>query len=326
MPVRLYVDQDTLSFLGDFITYSSTNQEDPTAKMQQRKSNSILFEYFDLSPIDTMIDYKPRNTIGEVYSDIRLGNNIWAFKIVELNKAPITLSPIKLTKVKDKGELFEEILGVWIKNFKQTQVYNYLYGTRIGQPVQIVVNIGAGVVDLIKAPVDEYARGGNILKGIGLGATSFVQRVTVELLNIGASSAITIKKGLTSIDRALIGNSQQHQLDYHHHDNNNNNNSNNNNNNLQYQHISNYANQPENISEAAQRAVSSITSGFSNSINSISKGGIRNISSGILQLPIGGINALSNLTLGLRNTVDKTELETSKEKYKYPAENNNNNK
>jgi hypothetical protein len=57
------------------------------------------------------------------------------------------------------------MLSVWIKNFKQTQVYNYLYGTRIGLPVQIVLKLGAGVIDLIKTPVDEYQKGGNILKG-----------------------------------------------------------------------------------------------------------------------------------------------------------------
>eukprot|EP01114_Cavostelium_apophysatum_P008174 TRINITY_DN2049_c0_g1_i1.p1 TRINITY_DN2049_c0_g1~~TRINITY_DN2049_c0_g1_i1.p1 ORF type:complete len:1600 (+),score=467.39 TRINITY_DN2049_c0_g1_i1:193-4992(+) len=300
-PIRFYVDQDTLSFLSGFFTYSSSVKENPKpTKLPPKKGNGMLFEYFDLSAIDTMIDYKPRNTIGEVYSDIRLGNNIWAFKLVELNKAPITLSAIKLRKVKNKDELIEGMLSVWIKDFKQTQVYNYLYGTRIGQPVQIAVNIGSGVVDLIKAPADEYYRGGNILKGIGLGATSLVQRVTVELLNLGASSAITIKKGLTGIDKALTGRHSSRDLE----------------------HISNYANQPENMSQAAQRAVTSITSGFSNSLSSISKGGIRNISSGILQLPIGGISALSNLTLGLRNTVDKTELQNSKEKYKYPSNSN----
>jgi hypothetical protein len=43
-------------------------------------------------------------TIGQVYSDIRLGHNIWAIKVVELNKAPITLSAIKVTFVKDSTE------------------------------------------------------------------------------------------------------------------------------------------------------------------------------------------------------------------------------
>lgn len=126
----------------------------------------VTTEYFDLSEIDTLIDYKPRSTIGEVYSDIRLGNNIWAFKVVELNKAPISLSRIQLIRAKNQSDLLEKMLSVWIKNFKSTQVYNYLYGTRIGQPVQIVLKLGAGVIDLIKTPVDEYNRGGNILKGI----------------------------------------------------------------------------------------------------------------------------------------------------------------
>jgi hypothetical protein len=160
-----------------------------------------------MGSIDTVIDYKPRNTIGQVYSDIRLGNNIWAIKIVELNKAPITLSGAKLHRIKDTSELSQALLSTWIKDFKQAQLYNYLYGTRIGQAVQISLNIGSGVVDLIKTPVEEYNKGGNVLKGIGIGATSLAQKLTIELLNIGASSAITIKKGLTGIDKAISGTS-----------------------------------------------------------------------------------------------------------------------
>jgi hypothetical protein len=63
-----------------------------------RSKNSI--DYFSIGAIDTEIDYKPKSSISEVYSDIRLGNNVWAFKIVELTKAPITLSQIKLTNVR----------------------------------------------------------------------------------------------------------------------------------------------------------------------------------------------------------------------------------
>ena len=36
------------------------------------------------------------------------------------------------------------------------QVYNYLFGTRLGAPVQMFLNIGVGMVDLVKIPVDEY--------------------------------------------------------------------------------------------------------------------------------------------------------------------------
>jgi hypothetical protein len=59
--------------------------------------------------------------------------------------------------------LFEAISSTWIKNFNQ--IYNYLYGTFIGQPVQIGVNIGSAVIDLVKTPMDEYNKGGNILRG-----------------------------------------------------------------------------------------------------------------------------------------------------------------
>ncbi len=48
----------------------------------------------------------------------------------------------------------------------------------------------------------------------------------------------------------------------------------------------------------------------------ISNGGISQLPSAIIQPSIGLLGALSNLALGLRNTVDKNELEIAKEKYK----------
>jgi hypothetical protein len=63
--------------------------------------------------------------------------------------------------------------------------------------------------------------------GLGYGATSLVQKISVEVLNIGASSAITIQKGLTALDRGITGNVPSEEQ----------------------QHFSRYANQPENFSQ-----------------------------------------------------------------------------
>jgi hypothetical protein len=57
-------------------------------------------------------------------------------------------------------------MATWFKDFTQMQVYNYLKGTRIGQPVQICLNIGAGVIDLIKTPVEEYNKVRTIIVSI----------------------------------------------------------------------------------------------------------------------------------------------------------------
>jgi hypothetical protein len=291
LPVRLYIDQDTMGFIFDFFTYTPPHSTMPPQKAKEAE-DAILFEYFEMSAIDSVIDYKPRGSLGQVYSDFRLGNNVWAFKVMELNKAHIVLSSIKMQHVKDKQALIKEMLA---KNFKQKQIYNYLYGTRIGQSVQIGINIGSGVVDLIRTPIEEYHKGGNILMGIGAGASSFVQKITVELLNLGVSSAITMKKTLRGIDK-VIGTSPSSE----------------------YQHISNYANQPENLSQGARQAASSIANSFHNSINALAEGGIWKVPSAIIQPAIGGLSAISHLTLGLRNMVDKRELENAKEKYKVP--------
>ncbi len=58
-----------------------------------------FLEYFELTSIHSMLDYKPRYSFNDVYNDIRVGNNIWAVKMVELNKAPISLVGTRITKV-----------------------------------------------------------------------------------------------------------------------------------------------------------------------------------------------------------------------------------
>jgi len=225
-----------------------------------------------------------------------LGNNIWAVKIVELNKAPITLAGIKLHRVSNSTELFQTLLSIWIKDFKKMQVYNYLYGTRIGQSVQIGLNIGSGVIDLIRIPVEEYNKGGNILKGIGLGATSLAQKLTVELLNIGASSAITVKKGLNAIDKAFSSKPSE-------------------------VHISAWANQPQNITQGIQQAALSLKNGFEKTVNEIYSGGISSFPKAIMIPAITSAEAFSNITLGLRNNLDQNAYQSSQEKYKSTKEN-----
>jgi len=84
------------------------------------------------------------------------------------------------------------------------------------------------------------------------------------------------------------------------------------------QHISNYANQPANLSQGAQQAASSLMNGITNSFNAISTGGLWQLPNAVIHPAIGGLDAIRGLTLGLRNMVDKSEYETANEKYKRP--------
>lgn len=229
---------------------------------------------------------------------MQLGNHIWAFKVMELNKAHIVLSPLRLTKMRKKSELMEAFRR---RNLKQ--ISNYLYGTRIATPVQIGINLGSGVIDLVRIPIEQYQSGGNILVGLGAGASSLVQKISVELLNLGASSAITIKKGLRGLDRALsneVGTTPPSP---------------------DSQHYSQYADQPRNLAQGARRAASSLRRGFRQASDTLSSGGVTTLPRAILHPAIGGLGAFSHLTLGLRNMLDQQAWESANEKYKAPPTN-----
>jgi hypothetical protein len=48
----------------------------------------------------------------------------------------------------------------------------------------------------------------------------------------------------------------------------------------------------------------------------MSKGGFRNVGSGLMQPLIGTAGAVQNLAIGARNIIDPHQLQDSKEKYK----------
>src|SRR5690242_16649165 len=104
-----------------------------------------------------------------------------------------------------------------------------------------------------------------------------------------------MKKGLTKIDKAISGNVNNPNISRG-----------------QRQRISNYAIQPENVSQGASLAANSLMTGFSNSISAISNGGVWQLPHAVIQPAIGTLEALSNLTLGIRNTIDKSEYSRAK--------------
>lgn len=66
----------------------------------------------------------------------------------------------------------------------------------------------------------------------------------------------------------------------------------------------------------ARYAANSLASGLKNSFNVLASGQVMQFPRALIQPAVGGLSALSNIAIGVRNILDPSELEHSKEKYK----------
>lgn len=194
--------------------------------------------------------------------------------------------------------MFEEIGNVWFNDFKSNQFFNYFFGTRIGHSVSIALNIGEGVVDLVKIPIEEYQRGGSVLKGIGRGTTSLATTLTLQLVSLGVSGSSTLQKGLQNLNNVLIPQPKNVESS-----------------------LSTYANQPSNILEGIYQAVNEVVSHTNEGFSNIITGGVRNLPSVVTEPAIGLLGGISKLFLGVQNSINPNLLENANQKYKQQEEN-----
>jgi len=134
MPFRLYADQKTLNFLYEFIPPLSEKESEDT----------VMFEYLEISKIDSVINYKPRGSFGQVYNDLSSGNKLSLVKVMGLKEAHILLKPVTIRQMSLQQT---PIQNLFFENWRQIQ--NYLSATRLGQTVKIGIKLGSRVVDLI---------------------------------------------------------------------------------------------------------------------------------------------------------------------------------
>lgn len=97
--LRFHIDEDTLRFIVDFFSFYKKEQEIEVESIKT-KNDAMLFEYFELSPIHAIVDYKPKERLGEIIAQFRSGSSLWVIKAIHLQDCQIELREIKLTKVK----------------------------------------------------------------------------------------------------------------------------------------------------------------------------------------------------------------------------------
>lgn len=75
---------------------------------------------------------------------------------------------------------------IWTPDVKAHQLADVISGIA---PVRSVVNVGAGMANLVLLPIEQYRKDGRVVRGLHKGASAFARQTTLEAINVGAKLA-----------------------------------------------------------------------------------------------------------------------------------------
>jgi len=138
----------------------------------------------EVSTVHLKLDYKPKKVD---YAGLRSGHTTEFMNFVILDAADITLKRAIIYGISGLDRLHQALNDVWMPDVKRNQLPGVLSGLA---PVRPLVNVGAGVRDLVMVPIREYKKDGRIMRSIQKGAVAFAQKTSSELAGLGAKVAI----------------------------------------------------------------------------------------------------------------------------------------
>ncbi|KAJ3029773.1 UNVERIFIED_CONTAM: autophagy- protein 2 [Siphonaria sp. JEL0065] len=309
-PLRFYVDQDALSFIGHFLSYGPpppppTTETASQATADDEIKGDLFFQMCSIRPIPVKIDYKPKHVNLE---SLRGGNLLEVFNFVPLEGAEMTLNQVRLNGVQGMEKLIQLIRNQWLQEVTKNQSHRVVKGLSGIKPI---ANIGAGIADLILLPWQQYQREGRVIRGLEKGAKSFSKTAAMEALALGTRLAITTQAILEGVEKNTSGRSQAGGS-------------------YSDKNKSKLSEQPRNIREGVEQGAQSLARNVNNAVKTVMDAPGKGIQSegssasavaravpvAILRPMIGATEAVSKTLLGLQNTIDPTKKKQMEDKYK----------
>ncbi|KAI8909528.1 hypothetical protein EDD86DRAFT_205642 [Gorgonomyces haynaldii] len=136
LPIRMYVDQDTLVFLTQFF------------KEDQKSESNAFFRKVYVDSIKIKIDYKAKKVDMD---KIKRGKLQEIINLVPLDNLVLDLVPIGLSGVQSR-DLGKQLMNSWLPHIKDTQIPNIIRGI---YGVGALVDVGKGVRDFVQIPMQE---------------------------------------------------------------------------------------------------------------------------------------------------------------------------
>ncbi|KAG0673513.1 autophagy- protein 2 [Pichia californica] len=194
LPLRLYVDQDTLDFVTRFCEF-----KDQRFIPQTLENEEMFIEKISVDKVIIKLDYKPKKLD---YAGIRSGHTSEFINIFILDGSEITLNKVTLYGVPGFSKLNTLLNGFWSPDVKRNQLAGVLSGLA---PVRSIINIGSGVNNLVTVPMKEYKKDGRIVRSLQVGAIAFTKVTSGEILKLGAKLAAGTQTILENTEEAFGG-------------------------------------------------------------------------------------------------------------------------
>ncbi|SOV06587.1 Autophagy-related protein 2 [Ustilago sp. UG-2017a] len=198
-PLRLHVDQDALDFLKKFFTFKPPGQKAPATPTQQSGPTLPFVQFAEVLPIKIKLDYKPKRVD---YNLLRQGKTIELMNFFHFEGSEMVLRHITLRGINGWPRLFDTLNDIWTPDVKANQLADFLSG--LG-PIRSLVNVGAGLANLVLLPIEQYHKDGRVLRGMQKGAASFAKITALEAVRLGARLATGTQVILEQAEHILGG-------------------------------------------------------------------------------------------------------------------------
>lgn len=195
LPLRLYIDQDTLDFLIRFFDFKDERFKLPP-------DEEIFLQSLTIDRVRLKFDYKPKKVD---FAGLKAGRSAEFANFFILEGLDLDLKEVKVNGflLLDLGTKLGAIYGPHIQ---KTQIAGLLAGL---PPVRTAFNLGSGVKELFTLPLREYKEDGRVIYGLQKGAKRFARTTVNELLNLGVKLASGTQVVLEALEEYFGGEGQR---------------------------------------------------------------------------------------------------------------------
>lgn len=195
LPLRLFVDQDTLEFFTRFVEFkdkrfipsNNNNNEDDDDEEEGEiggDNEDIFIQKLTINRIKLKIDYKPKNVD---YKGIRSGHTSEFVNFFTLDGSEITLNKVVIYGINGFKKLNQVLTNYWSPDIRNNQIIGILSGI---SPLKSIINISSSMNNLVKVnnEIGEFGDG-KVTKNLKMNALELSKVTGGEILKIGVKLA-----------------------------------------------------------------------------------------------------------------------------------------